>query len=101
MMAPKNLLKTLKYKPLPKLVLEPPPILENEKLPEWVRPRTVVPDPTSQELAAWARARAFQDVDEKGNPAEGWAMRIATMKADGRLWYSEEDGVWHRRGIEG
>ena len=101
MMVSKNLLKTLKYKPTPKLTLEPPPVLEKEKLSEWVRPKTVVPEPTPQELVAWARARELQSVDEAGNPAEGWAARIAAMKADKRLWYSEEDGIWHRRGIEG
>jgi len=100
-MVSKNLLKTLKYKPIPKLTLEPPPVLEKEKLSEWVRPKNVVPEPTPQELVAWAKARAAQRVDEAGNPAEGWAARIAAMKADRRLWYSEEDGIWHRRGIEG
>jgi hypothetical protein len=101
MMVSKSLLKTLKYKPIPKLTLEPPPVLEKEKLSEWVRPKTVVPEPTPQELVAWAKARAAQRVDEAGNPAEGWAARIAAMKADRRLWYCEEDGLWHRRGIEG
>ena len=100
-MVSKNLLKTLKYKPIPKLTLEPPPVLEKEKLSEWVRPKNVVPEPTPQELVAWAKARAAQRVDEAGNPAEGWAARIAAMKADRRLWYNEETKMWHRRGIEG
>jgi hypothetical protein len=101
MMVSKSLLKTLKYKPQVKLTLEPPPVPEKERLSEWVRPKTVVPEPTPQELVAWARARELQSVDEAGNPAEGWAARIAAMKADKRLWYNEDDGLWHRRGIEG
>lgn len=100
-MAPKSLLKTLKYKSLPQLSLEPPPVLEKEKLSEWVRPKPQIPESTPQELVAWARARELQQVNEAGQPVEGWAARIAAMKTDGRLWYSEEYGTWHRRGIEG
>jgi hypothetical protein len=101
MAPPKNLVKLFKYKPRPQLNMDDVPMVEKEKLSEWVRPKPVIPEPTPQELVAWARARELQKVDEAGNPAEGWAARIETMKADGRLWYCEEDGMWHRRGIEG
>jgi hypothetical protein len=100
-MAPKSLLKKLKFKPLPQLVLDVPVVVEKEKLSEWVKPKPVIPEPTPQELVAWTRARELQKVDEAGNPAEGWRARIEAMKADRRLWYCEEDGMWHRRGIEG
>jgi hypothetical protein len=94
-MAPKSLLKTLKYKPIPKLTLDPPPVAEKETVSTWVKPTRVIPESTSQELEAWALARARQKSDEAGNPVEGWAARIAAMKADGRL--VECDGAWRQR----
>ena len=100
-MAPKSLIKTLKYKPSPKLTLDVPEVVENKTLGVWTKPKPVIPEPTPQELVAWARARALQRTDERGLPAEGWASRIEAMKADGRLWYCEEDNKWHRRGVEG
>ena len=100
-MAPKSLLKTLKYKPQVQLNMDDVKSVEKETLGFWTRPVVVVPEPTPQELVKWAKARELQQVDEAGNPVEGWAARLAAMKLDGRLWYSEEDGVWHRRGIEG
>jgi len=99
-MAPKSLLKTLKYKPQVQLTLEPPPAPEKERLAEWVRPKAQVPEPTPQELVTWAKARAAQMTDEAGQPVEGWPARIDAMKADRRLFYCEDDGRWHRRGIE-
>jgi len=98
MMAPKTLLKTLKYKPHPMLTLDVPEGVEKAVLGVWVKPKTQVPEPTPQELVAWAKIRARQDKDEEGRPVEGWVARIDSMKADGRLFYSEEDGLWHRRG---
>jgi hypothetical protein len=101
-MAPKSLIKTLKYKPQVQLNLDDiPVVIDKEKLTQWIKPKAVVPEPTPQELVTWARARELQRVDEAGNPAEGWRARIEAMKADRRLWYSEEDQKWHRRGIEG
>jgi len=97
-MAPKTLLKTLKIKPRPKLELEVPEVIDTEKLPAWTSPWADVPEPTEKERRRWAKARAAQHADEAGNPAEGWAARIAAMKADKRLWYSEKDKLWHRRG---
>jgi len=99
-MAPKSLLKTLKYKPQVQLTLEPPPAPEKERLAEWVRPKAQVPEPTPQELVTWAKARAAQRTDEAGQPVEGWAARIDAMKADRRLWYNEDTKLWHRRSVE-
>lgn len=100
-MAPKSLLKTLKYKPQVQLNMDDLKSVEKETVGNWVKPKMEMPLPTPQELVKWAKARELQQVDEAGNPVEGWLARINAMKADGRLWYSEEDGVWHRRGIEG
>jgi hypothetical protein len=98
-MAPKSLLKTLKYKPQVQLNLDDiPVIIDKEKLSEWVKPKVEVPAPTPHEKLRWAAARELQKADESGQPVEGWAMRIELMKNDGRLWYSEEDKTWHRRG---
>ena len=99
-MAPKSLLKTLKYKPPVKLNMDDLKSVEKETVGNWVKPKMEIPLPTPQELIAWARARELQQVDEAGNPVEGWAARLATMKLDGRLWYNEESKMWHRRGVE-
>ena len=99
-MAPKSLLKTLKYKPQVQLNMDDLKPIEKETVGVWVKPKMKMPPPKPQELAAWARTRELQQVDEAGNPAEGWAERIAAMKLDGRLWYNEESKMWHRRGIE-
>jgi hypothetical protein len=97
-MAPKSLLKTLKYKPQVQLNMETPPAVEKPTLSTWVKPKMEMPSPNPQELVTWAAARALQHEDEAGNPVEGWAARIDAMKSDGRLWYSEDDKLWHRRG---
>jgi protein-disulfide isomerase len=98
-MAPKSLLKTLKYKPIPMLEMEVPEVVKIEKLAAWVSSKAVIPEPTPSERRAWEAARKhLQQNDEKGLPVEGWTARIELMKKDGRLWYSEEDGLWHRRG---
>ena len=99
-MAPKSLLKTLKYKPQVQLNMDDLKSVEKETVGNWVKPKMEMPLPTPQELVKWAKARELQQVDEAGNPVEGWAARLATMKLDGRLWYSEDDKLWHRRGIE-
>lgn len=103
-MAPKSLIKTLKYKPLPQLNLDDiPVIIDAEKLSQWIKPKVEVPVPTPHEELRWAAARKhLQQNDEAGQPVEGWATRIELMKTDGRLWYSEEDKTWHRReGVKG
>jgi hypothetical protein len=99
-MAPKSLLKTLKYKPQVQLNMDDLKSVEKEMASIWVKPKMEMPSPTPQELVKWAKARELQCVDEAGNPVEGWAARIAAMKLDGRLWYNEESKMWHRRGIE-
>jgi hypothetical protein len=98
-MAPKTLLKTLKIKPRPKLELEVPEVIDTEKLPAWTSPWADVPEPTEKERRRWAAARKYlQQTDENGQPVEGWKTRLELMVADGRLWYSEKDKLWHRRG---
>jgi DNA-directed RNA polymerase subunit K/omega len=97
-MAPKSLLKTLKYKPQVQLNMDAPPPIEKATLGTWVKPKIEMPLPKPQELAVWAKARALQQENEAGQPVEGWPARIDAMKADGRLWYSPDDKLWHRRG---
>jgi hypothetical protein len=41
---------------------------------------------TTTERKRWAKARELQQSDEHGQPVEGWAKRLATMEADGRLY---------------
>jgi len=99
--------KLFKIKPIKKLELEPIPEATKETV-EFVPERAeeapkapvVIPEPTEKELKRWAAARKhLQQNDKDGQPVEGWKTRIELMKADGRLWYCEEDGLWHRRGV--
>lgn len=108
MSATARLQKILKIKPVKKLELEPIPEASKETVAfvfppkeesETAAPKAVIPAPTEKELRRWEAARTIlQRTDEEGLPVEGWATRIELMKADGRLWYSEEDKLWHRRG---
>ena len=98
-----RLQKILKIKPVKKLELEPIPEASKESVafvfPSEEESKAVIPAPTEKELRRWAAARTIlQRNDEAGLPVEGWATRIELMKADRRLWYSEEDKLWHRRG---
>lgn len=93
-MAPKSLIKFLKFKPAKTLQLEPEPVAEaavyvKAPAPVWPLPST------SNERQNWAAARALQRSDENGQPAEGWGARLAAMKKDGRLM--ERNGVLWRR----
>ena len=93
-MAPKSLIKLLKFKPVPTLQLDPEPIAEAAVYA--TAPAAVWPPPsTSTERQTWASARSLQRADENGQPAEGWSARIAAMKKDGRL--VERNGVLWRR----
>jgi hypothetical protein len=88
-MAPsKSLQKLLKIKPVKPVSLDPEEKPVIEKLPTSITlPEAVVlPPVTEQERQKWAAARALQRVDERGQPVEGWARRLATMEADGRLY---------------
>lgn len=93
-MAPKSLIKYLKFKPAPTLQLEPEPVAE---VAAYVTaPAAVWPPPsTTTERQTWVAARARQHSDENGQPAEGWGARITAMKNDGRL--VERNGVLWRR----
>ena len=97
-MAPsQRLVKLLKIKPTKPLELEPEdkPVLEEpEVAPVLVGPAPL-PAVTEAERKRWAAARALQRSDERGQPVEGWAARIAAMKADGRL--VERAGAWYQR----
>ena len=87
-MAPsKSLQKLLKIKPAKPLALDPEEKPVVEKLPVCVMPPTPValPPVTEKERQTWVAACALQRVDERGQPVEGWAKRLATMEADGRL----------------
>lgn len=94
-MAPKSLVKLLKYKPTKPLELDPveKPVLE-ERSVAFAQP-VPLPPVTDAQRERWAKARALQQTDERGQPAEGWAKRIAAMKADGRL--VERAGAWYQR----
>jgi len=96
-MAPKNLMKKLKYKPQIQLNLDDVKSNEKETLGIWTKPIMAMPDPTARERAAWVETRTLQRSTEEGQPVEGWPARIAAMKADGRLRYCDEDKLWHRR----
>jgi hypothetical protein len=93
-MAPKSLIKLLKFKPTKPLQLEPEPVAEPAVYT--TAPAAVWPPPsTSSERHIWDAARALQRTDENGQPAEGWGARIAAMKNDGRL--VARNGVLWRR----
>lgn len=99
-MAPKSLLKTLKYKPQVQLNVDEDPV-NPENLDTVVYGREPpaaprLPTPSLQELDAWARARALQTSLPDGQPSEGWPARIHQMIRDGRLVSS--GGLWYRRG---
>ena len=96
-MAPKSLIKTLKYKPQTQLNMDDVPVIQDSgDLPQFVQNEApVFPPPTPDELVAWAAARALQKNLPNGQPAEGWPTRLLAMKSDGRL--VEHDGVWWRR----
>ena len=96
-MAPKTLQKLLKVKPVKPLQLDPD---VDPNAPEQIvygntRPEVVLPPVTASQRERWAKARALQRSDEHGQPVEGWAARIAAMKADGRL--VEVNGSWRQR----
>ena len=100
-MAPKSLIKTLKYKPQERLVVVEDDVANPENLDDVVYGRDPpgaprLPPPTPHELAAWARARALQTSLPNGQPAEGWPARINQMIRDGRLYSLA--GRWYRRG---
>jgi hypothetical protein len=96
-MAPKSLIKTLKYKPQTQLNMDDVPVVHDSgDLPQFVQNEApVFPPPTPEELATWSAARALQTSLPNGHPTEGWSTRITTMKLDGRLM--EHNGVWYRR----
>ena len=94
-MAPKSLLKTLKYKPQVQLNMDDPVNPDAEVIAFGQAPKASLPEPTVHELVAWADARALQKNLPNGTPTEGWAARVATMKSDGRL--IKVDGLWYRR----
>jgi hypothetical protein len=96
-MASQRLQKLFKVKPVKPLQLDPE---VDPNAPEQIiygntRPEVVLPPVTASDRKRWAKARALQQSDEHGQPVEGWAARIATMKADGRL--VEVNGSWHQR----
>jgi hypothetical protein len=96
-MAPKTLIKRLKLKPVKPLALDPevkPTVEEVVACAPMYQP-VVLPSVTEKERQCWSKARALQRSDEHGQPAEGWAARIAAMKADGRL--IERAGAWYTR----
>ena len=97
MAPPKSLIDKLKYKPIKKLELDPKekPVIDERSHPMIMPTTTSLPPVTEAERERWAKARALQQTDERGQPAEGWANRIAAMKADGRL--VERAGAWYRR----
>lgn len=96
-MAPsKSLLAKIKVKPIKPLdlgddIIDPPETIVYGQTVETV----VLPPVTAKERAAWAKARALQRTDENGQPAEGWAARLAAMLKDGRLY--EVNGRWYQR----
>ena len=96
-MAPKSLIKTLKYKPQTQLNMDDVPVVHDSgDLPQFVQNEApVFPPPTPEELATWSAARALQTSLPNGHPTEGWPARLTTMKLDGRLM--EHNGVWYRR----
>ena len=94
-MAPKSLLKTLKYKPQAQLNMDDPVNPDAEVIVYGQAPEASVPEPTVHELVAWADARAIQKNLPNGQPSEGWPARVAQMKKDGRL--IKLDGLWYRR----
>jgi hypothetical protein len=94
-MAPKSLIKTLKYKPQAQLNMDDPVNPDAEVIVYGHAPKAALPEPTVHELVAWADARAIQKNLPNGQPSEGWPARIATMKNDGRL--IKLDGLWYRR----
>ena len=96
-MAPKSLIKTLKYKPQTRLNMDDVPVIQDSgDLPQFVQNEApVFPPPTPDELVAWAAARALQKNLPNGQPSEGWPARLLAMKSDGRL--VEHNGVWYRR----
>ena len=87
-MAPsKSLQKLLKIKPVKPLdlgddIIDTPETIVYGQTVEAV----VLPPVTEAERQRWAAARALQRSDERGQPVEGWAKRLATMEADGRLY---------------
>ena len=94
-MAPKSLMKTLKYKPQTQLTMDDPMNPDAEVIAFGQAPKAPLPEPTVAELVAWADARALQKNLPNGHPSEGWSARISAMKSDGRL--VEMDGLWWRR----
>jgi hypothetical protein len=94
-MAPKSLLKTLKYKPQTQLNMDDVVNPDAEVIVFGQAPRASLPEPTVHELVTWADARALQKNLPNGQPAEGWAARVNAMKLDGRL--VKMDGLWYRR----
>lgn len=96
-MAPKTLLTKLKFKPVKKIDPNEEPVLDAPEtdMSAYVAPPVVLPPVTDAERRCWAEARALQFSDENGQPVEGWAKRIATMEADGRLF--RVGNVLHRR----
>ena len=112
-MAPKSLMKTLKYKPRTQLNMDDVPVVRDSGgLPQFVQAPVppphapedtstpdeegpVFPPPTPEELATWSAARALQTSLPNGQPTEGWPARLLAMKSDGRLM--EHNGVWYRR----
>ena len=99
-MAPsKSLQKLLKVKPAKPLQLDPD---EDPNAPEEIiygtqKPTIQLPPVTAAERQRWAEARALQQSDERGQPVEGWAKRLATMEADGRLY--RIGNTLHQRGV--
>ena len=87
-MAPKSLQKLLKIKPIKPLQLDPDvdPNAPEEIVYGNTRPEVILPPVTTTERKRWAKARELQQSDEHGQPVEGWAKRLATMEADGRLY---------------
>lgn len=87
-MGRQNIQKILKIKPVKQVDLED--IEQPEKTTyatfETRDPKADIPPVTDAERAVWAKTRAAQRVDERGQPVEGWAARIAAMLADGRLY---------------
>ena len=96
-MAPKSLIKTLKYKPQTQLNMDAVPVVQDlGDLPRFAPTDTpVLTPPTPEELVTWTDARSLQKTLPNGNPEEGWPARFAAMQADGRL--VEHNGLWYRR----